>query len=242
MWLFHFIQMFAMYFLNRIQKYPSFATKLGPINYYEGCCSIRPVFVCIEVIDLYDLLYSLMFEAKEYSRLMDEDFSELFVDDGEHNNPELYKWSYSLSFAVSHFILWSLCCVNEFIVKYDAGKRAGEPSQDGDDDDDNEDEEEDEDDDDDDGNRGRLQSRSVSDAEHLKSPRDKSNGSTRSKDRRSKSASAKSATGKRPRKSSGHGNDPDLQYGYTPEPSKPASVVSNVADAGGDALKITVNQ
>merc|ERR1719379_1339602 len=60
-------------------------------------------------------MYSFMFEAREYDQMMNGDD----IKSDDHSNIALYKWSYSFSFAVSHLLLWSLCCVIEFVVKYD---------------------------------------------------------------------------------------------------------------------------
>ena len=117
---YHVWQIPALYFANRIQKFDSFTSKLGEAKDYKG---LRSCFVWISCVNMYDFMYSFMFEAREYDQMMNG--NDIISD--EHANVALYKWSYSFSFAVSHLLLWSLCCAIEFVVKYDETANGDQP-------------------------------------------------------------------------------------------------------------------
>ena len=63
----------------------------------------------LSIINLYDFIYSFIFQVKEYND---------FINDDQDRSTS-YKWSYSMSFAISHLILLALCCTIEFIVVFD---------------------------------------------------------------------------------------------------------------------------
>ena len=112
--IYYFAQIPVLWMTNRISQFNSFVTKLGRYDeHYQN--GFRECFVWIALIDLYDFIYSFIFESREYDQVMDGEE----IVSGDHKYIALYKWSYSLSFAISHLILWSLCCVIEFIVKFD---------------------------------------------------------------------------------------------------------------------------
>mmetsp|Transcript_22169 Transcript_22169/g.35559 ORF Transcript_22169/g.35559 Transcript_22169/m.35559 type:complete len:701 (-) Transcript_22169:134-2236(-) len=115
---YHIAQIKIIHFMARIQKVPQFPSKLneGHENKirWEGCGAIKSCCVWLSLINLYDLVYSFMFEAREYNDVLNGNH----LNDDEHHSVLLYKWAYSLSFAVCHLILWSLSGSIEFIVKY----------------------------------------------------------------------------------------------------------------------------
>ena len=112
--MYYIAQIPVLYMSNRIQQFGSFVSKLGTYeNHYKN--GFRTCLVFVALIDLYDFVYSFMFESREYDEIMSDENTL----SNSHTNPTFYKWSYSLSFAMSHLILWSLCCAIEFIVQFD---------------------------------------------------------------------------------------------------------------------------
>eukprot|EP01084_Bolivina_argentea_P116186 206491_1 len=125
---YHAMQILIWKKASRIQQVPSFPSKLGDnAEKWRGCFGSYGCCVWLAFINLYDFVYSFMFEAREYDQMMDGNE----IDKGEHSNVLFYKWSYSFSFAVSHLMLWSLCCSVEFLVRYNEEKGVNDGQDDG---------------------------------------------------------------------------------------------------------------